>query len=222
MRGTNQAALIKRLNPIIRGWSNYFSNVVSNKVFGKLTHFITHNLIKWGTHRHRNKGKKWIANKYFQTIDGDNWVFATRQEGEIPMRLVKHSSTKIKRYVKVKGEKSPYNGDLTYWSTRMGSHPEMPTRIAKLLHRQKGKCPECGLIFRNEDLLEIDHVIPKSQGGKDSYDNWQLLHRHCHDKKTARDGSLGKKKSGCNSAKPKPPVIPDNYKWINDMLVMTH
>ncbi|MEH2296627.1 MAG: HNH endonuclease [Nostoc sp.] len=35
--------------------------------------------------------------------------------------------------------------------------------------------------------------MPKSKGGKDSYNNWQLLHRHCHDKKTAFDGSLGKK-----------------------------
>jgi len=32
-------------------------------------------------------------------------------------------------------------------------------------------------------------VIPKSQGGKDTKENRQLLHRHCHDNKTARDGS---------------------------------
>ena len=51
--------------------------------------------------------------------------------------------------------------------------------------------------------MEVDHKIPKSKGGKDSYDNWQLLHRHCHDTKTANDGSLGTQ-SGCNSAKPKP------------------
>lgn len=219
-RGLNQALLIKRLTPIIKGWSNYFSTVVSQKVFEKLTHLITHKLLKWGTHRHRNKGKKWIARRYFITIGGDNWVFATRDEGTNPMILVKHSSTDIKRYVKVKGDKSPYDGDITYWSTRMGTHPEMPKRIAILLKKQKGKCPECELIFREEDVLEIDHIIPKSKGGKDSYNNWQLLHRHCHDKKTARDGSLGTK-SGCNSAKPKPPVIPDNYRWIDDMLAMT-
>jgi RNA-directed DNA polymerase len=34
---------------------------------------------------------------------------------------------------------------------------------------------------------EVDHILPKSQGGKDRYDNWQLLHKHCHDKKTAKD-----------------------------------
>ncbi|HEY9872575.1 MAG TPA: HNH endonuclease signature motif containing protein, partial [Candidatus Obscuribacterales bacterium] len=51
--------------------------------------------------------------------------------------------------------------------------------------------------------MEIDHIIPKSQGGKNVMKNIQLLHRHCHDEKTANDGSYGNK-SGCNSAKPEP------------------
>ncbi|MEB3215348.1 MAG: HNH endonuclease signature motif containing protein [Nostocales cyanobacterium 94392] len=50
---------------------------------------------------------------------------------------------------------------------------------------QKGKYTHCGLFFNHEDLMEIDHKIPRSKGGKDSYDNLQLLHGHCHDAKTA-------------------------------------
>ena len=72
----------------------------------------------------------------------------------------------------------------------MGKNPEMPTRVAKLLKVQKGKCPHCGLHFRHGDITEIDHIIPKSLGGKDEYKNLQLLHRHCHDNKTANDGSI--------------------------------
>ena len=67
----------------------------------------------------------------------------------------------------------------------MGKHPEAPTKVAKLLKKQKGKCTHCGLFFNHEDLMEIDHKIPRSKGGKDSYDNLQLLHGHCHDAKTA-------------------------------------
>ncbi|NJO63282.1 MAG: HNH endonuclease [Richelia sp. RM2_1_2] len=37
-------------------------------------------------------------------------------------------------------------------------------------------------------MMEVDHIIPKSKGGKDAYNNLQLLHRHCHDEKTATDG----------------------------------
>jgi RNA-directed DNA polymerase len=63
----------------------------------------------------------------------------------------------------------------------------MPIRKALLLKQQKGKCPQCGLTFRNEDVIEVDHIIPRAIGGKDEYKNLQLLHRHCHDEKTAID-----------------------------------
>lgn len=60
-------------------------------------------------------------------------------------------------------------------------------KTAFLLHQQKRKCAECGLYFSQNDLLEIDHILPTSQGGRDCYENWQLLHQHCHDKKTEFD-----------------------------------
>ena len=88
----------------------------------------------------------------------------------------------------------------------------MPTRTAFLLKKQKGKCKECELYLRDEDVIELDHIIPRSKGGKDEYKNWQLLHRHCHDKKTSLDGSL--------DIPFKPVKLPSNYRWENDMLVV--
>jgi RNA-directed DNA polymerase len=215
-KGHSQKSLIAKLNPIIRGWANYYSTVRSKKVFSKMDAQVYIKLASWAKHRHRNKGKKWLAKKYWKTIGGDNWVFATR-DGKNPIRLLKHSATKIQDYVKVKGDASPYDGNLVYWSSRMGCHPEMPTRTASLLKKQKGKCAHCELYFRDGDVIELDHIIPKSQGGKDEYKNWQLLHRHCHDIKTATDGSYGTK-SGCNSTKPKPQFNSVWY-WVDDMLV---
>ncbi len=121
----------------------------------------------WAQHRHPKKSGGWVTKKYWQTIGGDNWVFATRQEGKNPMRLRSHTETKIIRHVKVKGDASPYDGNLIYWSLRMGEHPETTTRVATLLKKQKGKCTHCGMYFREEDVLEIDHITPKSLGGKD-------------------------------------------------------
>jgi RNA-directed DNA polymerase len=141
----------------------------------------------WAKRRHPKKSGEWVSGKYWQTLGGDNWVFATRKEGETPLRLLNHADTPIVRHVKVKGESSPYDGNLVYWSTRMGNNPEMPSRVSKLLKKQKGKCTHCNLFFRENDVMEVDHKIPKSQGGKDSYDNFELLHRHCHDTKTATD-----------------------------------
>ncbi len=73
----------------------------------------------------------------------------------------------------------------------MGTHPEVSKRVATLLKRQKGKCTHCEMYFREEDVLEIDHIIPQIKGGKDEYKNLHLLHRHCHDIKTTGDGSVG-------------------------------
>ncbi|MEH2465787.1 HNH endonuclease [Nostoc sp.] len=102
------------------------------------------------------------------------------------MRLRSHAETLIVRHVKVKGDASPYDGNLIYWSTRMGEHPEVSTRVATLLKAQKGKCTHCQLYFREEDVLEVDHKIPRSKGGKDEYKNLQILYKHCHDKNSRR------------------------------------
>jgi hypothetical protein len=95
-------------------------------------------LIKWGIKRHRNKGKKWVVQRYFKTIGGNNWAFATTNKDKF-VKLYEHSETEIKRFVKVKGNASPFDGNLVDWSSRMGTHPEMPTGVAKLLKIQKGK-----------------------------------------------------------------------------------
>jgi len=212
-KAASQAALIAQMNPIIRGWANYYSTVVSKEIFSRTDSQMFQKLKSWGKYRHPNKSGYWISSKYWQTIGGDNWVFATRQEGENPLRLLKHSATEIVRHVKVKGDASPYDGNLVYWSTRMGQNPEVPKTVATLLKKQKGKCTHCGLHLTEQSVMEVDHIIPKSKGGKNEYKNMQLLHRHCHDEKTTRDGSLGTK-SGCNSAKPIP--IKLGNRGIND------
>jgi RNA-directed DNA polymerase len=202
-RAVSQAVLIKHLNPIIRGWANYYATVVSKKAYKDIDNLVYQKLRAWAKRRHPKKGGRWVSNKYWQPINDDNWVFATKQERKNPLRLLNHADTPIERHVKVKGKSSPYDGNLVYWSTRMGNSPEMPKRVTTLLKKQKGKCTHCGLYFRENDVMEVDHKIPKSQGGKDSYDNWQLLHRHCHDTKTVSDGSPGTQYD-CNSVEPKP------------------
>lgn len=173
-----QGALIQHLNPLIAGWSNYYSTVCSSEVFGKMDHLLTLRLLAWAYSRHTNKGKAWAIKKYWRKgwnfTDGGNW-------------LHKHRDTHIIRHVKVAGQHSPFDGDWIYWTTRLGTHPEVPTRIAILMKRQTGKCPYCGLYFKDGDLMEQDHVVPRRMGGADVVANLQLLHKHCHDQKTARE-----------------------------------
>jgi RNA-directed DNA polymerase len=93
----------------------------------------------------------------------------------------------ITHYVKVKGEGSPFDGNTLYWASRMGRSLELSPSKIKLLRRCGCKCAWCHEWFQPGDRLEVDHIIPKSKGGKDSYTNFQLLHKHCHELKTAQD-----------------------------------
>jgi RNA-directed DNA polymerase len=197
-KSSPQSVLIGKLNPIIKGWCNYYSTVVSKETFSYCEYMVWQKLRAWEKRRHPNKSTTWIKNKYKKTITRQVYrngklktltrvEFITRDD-ETGYTLYKHADTPIKRFVKVQNIRSPYDGDWVYWSSRMGKSPEISNRMATLLKKQKGKCNHCNLYLSISDLIEIDHIIPKSQGGKDKLDNLQLLHRHCHDVKSREDG----------------------------------
>jgi RNA-directed DNA polymerase len=104
-KATPQTALINRLNPIITGWSNYYSTVVSKVAYSALDNFTYPKLKRWAKRRHPKKTWEWVSKKYWQTIGGDNWTFATPRKGKNQMRLRTHAETPIVRHVKVKGDK---------------------------------------------------------------------------------------------------------------------
>ena len=52
LRGTNARVVIKRLNPIIRGWAAYYRTQVSAEIFGKLDHYLWRLTYKWATFSH--------------------------------------------------------------------------------------------------------------------------------------------------------------------------
>jgi RNA-directed DNA polymerase len=46
------------------------------------------------------------------------------------------------------------------------------------------------LYFKDDDVWEVDHILPKQYGGKDVYHNLQLLHGHCHDRKSRQERGI--------------------------------
>ena len=47
LRGANAPAVLKRLNPIIRGWSAYYRTVVSSQLFARLDNYMWVLTYKW-------------------------------------------------------------------------------------------------------------------------------------------------------------------------------
>lgn len=183
--------LLMKLNPKIIGWARYYSTVVSFKTFKWLDTLLFKALLKWQYKKHPTRSRKWLNQLYYHKKEGKNWVFGIKSPDNNKLISIKsYSNVPIERFVKVKGKKSPYDGDSLYWSFRLNNHPVMSGNVSKLLKKQKGLCNLCKLPFFPTDILEQDHIIPLSKNGSNKISNIQLLHGHCHKIKTANDRKL--------------------------------
>ncbi len=182
-KSASQAELIQKLNPVIRGWSNYYKYVVSKETFSKLDHLIWKRLWRWCTRRHNGAKRKETARRYFPNVDLNNgklrWTFHTVIDG-IYITLNEHAKVGIEKYHLIDGKKSPYDGDTTYWGRRLTKYPFLNTRERKLLVIQKGKCNICNTKFKFGEQWHIDHIKPKAKGGANTVKNLQLVHNYCH------------------------------------------
>lgn len=169
----HQAGLIAMLNPVLRGWGNYFSTAVSKEIFGKMDMLIYRKLWSWATRRHSNKGRRWVASRYWLLAQGRGWTFGIDRK----TTLHKLGELPIRRHVKVQGDRSPFDGDALYWSARLGAHPELPRGMATYLKRQKGECVGCGMFFKPGDRLESVRIRNERLGLRPG--QMALVHDHC-------------------------------------------
>ncbi len=60
--GTNQplGVLLRRLNPVLRGWANYFRHGVSSTTFSYLNAFSWRRVVCWLRHKYRRANWKWL------------------------------------------------------------------------------------------------------------------------------------------------------------------
>jgi RNA-directed DNA polymerase len=172
-RGSHQAALIKALNPVIRGWTRYYRSCSAKVIFGRMDLLLIHKLQQWAKFRHSKKSLGWRYRRYWH--QRRNAMFFS--DGSAC--LVKYASMKIMRHPKVRSVKSPYDGDWLYWGARLSKSPMYPKRKTSLLKYQRGKCPLCELRFMDNDVLEVHHRNGDKHDSR--YDNLLLLHGHCHD-----------------------------------------
>jgi RNA-directed DNA polymerase len=84
------------------------------------------------------------------------------------------------RFINVKGDKSPYDGDFVYWSKRENVNYNGIT--ARLLKKQNHKCTECNLSFISGDIAELHHIDGNHANWKPK--NLEVLHRECHQHQT--------------------------------------
>lgn len=177
-----QSKLIDKLNPIIRGWANYHQHIVSKVTFSKVDSEIWKCLWQWAKRRHPNKGKKWIAKRYWHRNGARGWVFGQTDKR---MKLIRTADTAIRRHVKIKGDANPYDPAWEeYFERREGFKMEKSLRgrrqLITLWRNQNGVCPVCNQRITRKTGWHNHHVIQRCMGGSNGNSNRMLLHINCH------------------------------------------
>ncbi len=107
----SQETLLRQLNPLIRGWANYYRNGAAKRTFKRLDYDVFWQLMRWMKRRHPDKSATWKQRKYFSAAaDGTFSVRLTKREGQSQvLKLYRASSTLIERHLKVRGAANPYD-----------------------------------------------------------------------------------------------------------------
>ncbi len=199
LRGTNAAAVLQTINPIVRGWSAYYRSVVSSETFAALDRYMWTLTYKWAKRSHGNKPRRWVIDRYFGAFNKsrqDRWVFGDPETGAY---LRKFAWTPIIRHRMVRAGASPDDPTLAdYWADRRRrTPPPMDPASLRLLQAQHGRCPICGALLLHADdqprtpreweqwlattrkAITKHYVVLREDGTSDAAKR-RLLHAHCH------------------------------------------
>ena len=184
-KSTKQETLIRKLNPVIRGWVNYHRHVVSSETFSWIDHQIYKSLWSWAKRRHKNKGHRWIARKYWHDIKGRKWTFAAKldrgSDAEAQYLSLEYATnTKITRFKKVVAESNPFDERWArYYEERDGekmlNSSKGRDKLIRIWRSQSRRCPVCGDRITSETGFRI-HAAQND--GKQK--TLTMLHPWCH------------------------------------------
>jgi RNA-directed DNA polymerase len=144
----------KKLAPIVRGWRNYhqYCDMSGTRDSLYLIQYRTYKVFNQETKQNRYTSKL-LVNQAFPTVP--------------------HAEN---RFVCVKGAKSPYDGDITYWSQRESKRYSAAT--LKAIRRQHHKCGHCDHRFMPDERVQLHHIDGDHHHWNPK--NLIALHESCH------------------------------------------
>ena len=187
-QAAKQANLIRRLNPVLRGWANYHSHVVAKDTFARIDDEIWSMLWRWAARRHPNKGARWVKEKYFKSRGTRNWIFAATEQKEDGTRrevtLLKESDTPIRRHVKIQAKANPHDPKWepyfeSRWGQKMLNSSKGRRKFYRVWRRQDGLCSTCQAPITKSTPWKACHIVKVTEGGSDAAGNLQLQHLSC-------------------------------------------
>ncbi len=180
--------LLRRLNPVLRGWANYHEGVVAKATFSRIDNLIYWRLMRWGLRRHPRKTKGWVFAHYWEHRGGRHRFSArvlNRSDETALVELYALADTKIERHIKVKGDFNPFDPEWVIYGEKLRvqrmSQGIWNTQRSKLFIQQGGNCALCeqGIDMDNEQY-DDHHIVELQFGGSNALSNRVLLHSVCH------------------------------------------
>jgi RNA-directed DNA polymerase len=153
--GYGAAVKAEKLAAVVRGWRNYHKYC---KMDGARNSLV------------------FIENRAFKVFNKE-----TKQNRYTSKKLLNQAFPSVSyaenKHVNVRGTKSPYDGDVQYWSERNSKLYDGAT--SKALKKQNHSCARCGYSLTSEERVHLHHI-------DGNHDNWraknlEALHESCHD-----------------------------------------
>jgi RNA-directed DNA polymerase len=142
VNNSNYGATVKaqKLSAVVRGWRNYHRYCKMDGSRNSLWH---------------------MNNRAFKVFNQE-----TKQNRYTSRKLIEQAFPKVSysenKHINVKGTKSPYDGDIAYWSERNSKLYDGDTSTT--LKRQNHTCISCGLKFIDDERIHLE-----------------AIHESCHD-----------------------------------------
>ena len=133
--GLTQEALLRQLNPLLRGWANYYRHGAARQTFTKWTTMSgTNSGAGWpdATPANPRRGRSANTSPRLETQAGSACGYHTKKGESRRLKLYRLASTTIERHLKVQGAANPYDAHYTEyfekrrcfaWRVRWASRP---------------------------------------------------------------------------------------------------
>jgi RNA-directed DNA polymerase len=178
-RGATLEALLFAVNPIIRGWAQYYRGVTASRTFKKLDGYLYVLQERWVHWRHPKKAASWQRRTYWGPHrERRTWIFGVSKK----VRMEQFTWTHIRRHVVVR-RFACWDDPARerYWEERMRRMTERALRghQEKLARMQQWRCPLCGAFLLQGERLR--QLIPSGKRARA-----QLVHTVCYHQSTVR------------------------------------
>jgi RNA-directed DNA polymerase len=169
-------AMVKKLNPIIRGWTNYYKvSPHSLPVFSYLSYYVYNLWWKWAIKVHPYRNKKWLVRKYIHRNNTKRWRIGVDKN----IVLFDPITVLFNKVANIKVGINPYT-NIEYYEDRF-RNLEVEKFRKSIYTKYKYKCVACNELLDDREVIELHRKDPKKGY---TWDNTVPLHKSCHESVT--------------------------------------